>query len=854
MHRCAWETLAESLAYLEMQYVHWVLRTPTGDSSWSDAFREFLPSRSADGETSRSRLRYLYREKGYLWGLSNPLAPKKAPTLEELHFPSSWTSDAQLLQRDYCGTVGVDLGFVASLISDTVYADVENGRLRTPFSAEEKREIASMLIDAHGLEAFLHTKHVGKKRFSLEGEESLIPALLFLMRAAERAGVSTCVMGMSHRGRINVLTHLLGCSLEEIFLEFDEDEMPPHPQGRGDMRYHRGHKKEGEFNIILLPNASHLESIDPIVAGYAAALQQQQARGKVLPLLIHGDAAVAAQGVVYELFQMAHLPGYQTGGIVHLVLNNRVGFTTSEQEGRSTPFATDIAHTFGVPVFHVNVEDVEAVVRCVVYAFELRTRFQTDVIVELNGYRKYGHHEADDPTYTNPLLYQQIERRASVPELYTASLEKEGVIAREWALQKAQEARARAQRAYQRVESGAEIAPKKSILEALVERAQFSTAFFLEAAVQLTSAPSTDFNLHPKLRRLLQERQKMVCEQNSVDWAMAELLAYAALLSQGTSVRLSGQDAQRGTFNHRHAVWKDQTTGESYSPLAAFCAGKARFVCLNSPLSEEGVLGFEYGFSLGATNALTLWEAQFGDFANAAQVLIDQYLSSGEQKWGQFSPLTLLLPHGMEGQGSEHSSARLERFLALAGDQNMRIVQPTTPAQLFHLLIEQTTLSLPRPLVVFTPKGLLRHPLCKSALSELEAGGFRSFLYRAEELACAEKVIFCSGKLFYELQEEREQRGAQGTAIVRMEQLYPFDLEQWNSILESAPKAALFWVQEEPENMGAWPYLVLLWQRLFPKGIPVEVICRPVSSAPATGYHAQHALEQQEILERVFRR
>ncbi|MFI0434242.1 MAG: 2-oxoglutarate dehydrogenase E1 component [Parachlamydiaceae bacterium] len=874
------------------------------DPSWMEFFQQIedgkkiaapfsVVSEKMPGHERIEKVVNAYRCHGHLSAQVNPIAldPSLKPDhLEFAHlgfepseqqelFPTlgllaeekaSLSKIVDRLNQLYCQSIGYEFkGIVEPVVESWIQSEIESGRLDQPLNVENKLAILDFLTKAEGLEEFLHIKHAGKKRFSLEGAESLIPMLAFLVSKGAEDGVQEFCIGMSHRGRLNVLANLLNKSISSIVQDFDEEYEPVSVEGMGDVRYHKGYVNEcvetycgKRIKLTVPPNPSHLESIYPVVEGQTYAKQfladDEEKRSLVIPLLIHGDAAFSGQGVVYETLQMSQLEGFETGGTLHLILNNQIGFTTSAQSARSTLYCSDIAKTFRAPVFHVNCEDPEICVKIALFAFEIRQRFHCDIFIDLNCYRKYGHNEGDEPVFTQPLHYEMIRKKQSIRSLYVDQLLKESSIEKD--------------AADERKEAFRESLRKASSKGEIKESFSSAQSFILDCSVSLFSRTETKvdvavlrrvtdsfllipegFHLHPKVKSVFQERAQLILEDRPIDWATAELLAYGTLVDEGVAVRLVGQDSGRGTFSHRHALWVDQSNNTSYFPLSHIRPGQGRFEVFNTSLSEAAALGFEYGYSTVSTRGLTIWEAQFGDFANSAQVMIDQYIASGEQKWRQTSNLVLLLPHGFEGQGPEHSSARLERFLSLAADDNMSIVNPTTPAQFFHLLRRQVKQSHRQPLVVMTPKGLLRHPSCISCVKDLTDGQFLSILHDVNQGAAIKKMLFCSGRIFYDLDAYKKKEGRDDIAIIRIEQLYPLNIEELQQVINQYRTCEKYeWVQEEPENMGAWSFIFpYLSQAILPK-TAISYVGRKKSASPATGFYARHKQELAHILDQVF--
>lgn len=754
-----------------------------------------------------------------------------------------------------CGRIGFGFcGWVSEEIETWLEQKIETGCFQKPFSILDKKKILHLLHCSEIFETFLHMKYPGQKRFSLEGSDTLIPILAFLLDEAIKGGLEEAVMGMSHRGRLNVMANILGKSFDSIFGEFHEKYRPTVANRMGDVRYHLGYEADygaatpRSMHLTLAPNPSHLESVCPVVEGIVRAKQEK--KKKAFALLIHGDASLSGQGVVYETLQLGQLLGYQTGGTLHVVINNQIGFTTIPRDLRSTAYCTDIARAFGAPVLYVNAEDPETCVQAAQIALEMRQKFHCDVFIEMNCYRKYGHNEGDEPAYTQPSEYQIIRQKQSIYQIYRSRLVEEGALDPKEVEEEGEEFKKDLQKSHGSIFTAAEPILEKTVSqEELFKPIPFTipSVRLVELIQQICQIPS-DFELHPKLRQLIQERLKIGETKQGVDWSLAEALAFGVLLSAQIPVRISGQDCCRGTFSQRHALWVDQKNGREYYPLAHIQEGQGDFSIYNSPLSEMAVLGFEYGYSLAAPG-LTIWEAQFGDFCNGAQVIIDQYIASGEQKWGQKSKLTLFLPHGYEGQGPEHSSARMERFLALAGHQNMSIAYPSTPAQFFHLLMRQGLGPIYKPLVVFTPKGLLRHPECKSSLEELQQGYFQCILEEAVDPTPIKKLLFCTGRIYYDLREKREKEKRQEIALIRIEQLYPLDREHLQKLSHTYPYVEEWkWVQEEPENMGAKAFVEPMLLDVLPKGVAFSSISRERSATPATGSHYSHLQETEALL------
>jgi 2-oxoglutarate dehydrogenase E1 component len=841
-----------------------------------------------------NRLIHAHRVRGHMVAAIDPLAfPRDThPELEPQHyglgeedldalFSTTTMGGAAtmtlrqilaLVRTTYCGSIGVQFMHLDDKDQRRwIIERLEDPATHRVLSTDEQVRILTALTDAEILEQFIHRKFLGAKRFSLEGAETLIPLLDLALEEASTAGVREVVIGMAHRGRLNVLVNIMGKSPRWIFREFTDADAAD-MRGRGDVKYHLGYGGErisasGEkVHLSLCFNPSHLEFVGPVVVGRLRAKQDRfcdrdHARG--LGIVIHGDAAIAGQGVNQELFNLSALHGYRTGGTLHIVVNNQIGFTTPPESGRSTRYATDIARMLSSPIFHVNGENPEAVAQVVRMAMDYRREFAADVVVDMLCYRRHGHNEGDEPSYTQPVLYDAIRKRTSVRAAYLEHIQRLGGISAEHADRIAKERRAHLE---EELAKAKDEKPKPPAGEGIwagyvgghdhsVE--EVGTGVSVERLRQLLESLTTvpaGFRIHPKLEPLMERRREMARGDKPLDWGTAEALAFATLVTDGYPVRLSGQDSGRGTFSHRHAVLHDVETGATRVPLQHLAEGQARFHVWDSPLSEIAVLGFEYGYSLETPEGLTIWEAQFGDFCNVAQVIIDQFITSSEDKWRRLSGLTLFLPHGFEGQGPEHSSARLERFLQLAAEDNIQVANPTTPAQLFHLLRRQVLRPLRKPLVVATPKSLLRHPDCVSTLDELAGGSFQRVIPDARQAPSAtRKILLTSGKVFYDLEAARRDRQADDVAIVRLELYYPFsDQALADALAPFADGTPLVWVQEEPLNMGAWAKLRLHHgERLLGK-FPFSVIARPESASPATGSPNAHKAEQDELLHQAF--
>lgn len=833
-----------------------------------------------------------YRSRGHLFTRTNPVRERRkySPTLDIENFglekgdletvfqagteigigPAKLSDIIAHLEETYCKSIGAEFYYIRKPEKVRWLLDkMEGTKNITKFDKEEKKHILHKLNQAVVFESFLHTRFPGQKRFSLEGAETLIPGLDALMEHGAELGVEEYVIGMAHRGRLNVLANIFNKTYKDIFSEFEPKDYED-ALFDGDVKYHLGFtsdiKSDGgkDVHITLAPNPSHLEAVDPVVGGISRAKIDENFKGdidKVTPILIHGDAAIAAQGVVYEVVQMAQLDAYKTGGTVHLVINNQVGFTTNYLDARSSTYCTDVGKVTLSPVFHVNGDDVEALVHTMRLAMEYRQEFNEDVFIDLLCYRKHGHNEGDEPKFTQPKLYKAISKHPSPREIYNGVLIEQGFdesVAKEMEKDFKEMLQERLTESKQ-IEK-ARITPfLKDIWKdfRLSQPKDFEKSYSTKVSKSkldtvgkaITKIPEGK-KIFRKLERILKDRQKML-EEDRLDWGMCELLAYGSLVEEGYPVRMSGQDCERGTFSHRHAVVKVEDSEEEYIHLNEISDKQAPFEIYNSLLSEYAVMGFEYGYSLTAPNTLVIWEAQFGDFCNGAQIIIDQFLSAAEDKWMSQSGLVLLLPHGYEGMGAEHSSARMERFLQMAAQENMIIANCTTPANFFHLLRRQLKMPFRKPLIVFTPKSLLRHPKCVSTIKDLTDGGFAEVIDDQVKTPSKVKTIaFCQGKLYYELLAEKEELGVDDMAIVRLEQLYPFPKKHIEKILKRYSKAEqVFWVQEEPENMGAWAHI----QRFYDFG-QIKRISRQASASPASGSPKRAQMRQQAIIDELFKK
>jgi len=813
-------------------------------------------------------------------GLTPEIMARIPAEVLRIYVPGATLADAlPALRATYCGTIAYEVEHIGSHVERVwLRQAIESGEHRKPLSADDRKQLLARLTAVETLERFLHKAYLGQKRFSIEGLDALVPMLDLTVELAADSGARDVVLGMAHRGRLNVLAHVVGLPYETIFAEFEgglhvEETLTPEG-GTGDVKYHHGahgvyQTPNGQsVDVSLSPNPSHLEAVNPVVEGRARAEQTDRRTATTpppldltgaVPVLIHGDAAFAAQGVVAETFNLARLPGYTTGGTIHLIANNQVGFTTDPKEGRSTDYASDLAKGFDAPIVHVNADDPEACLAAVRLAMLYRDKFHGDVVIDVVGYRRWGHNEADEPAYTQPVLYERIRKTPPVRQKYAEQLAGAGLV-------DAAQAAADAEAAYQRLteiqqalkaklgkgtERGAE--PQRIVQQA-APPPEPDTAVAAEVLTglneQLLAVPA-GFTVNPKLKKQLERRRDTIGAEGGMEWAHAEALAFASLLTEGLPIRLTGQDTERGTFSQRHLVLHDAQNGARWAPIQHLPGAKAPFELYNSPLSEFACLGFEYGYAVAAPEALVLWEAQFGDFANGAEVIIDQFIFSGLAKWGQTSRLTLLLPHGYEGQGPEHSSGRLERFLALGAEGNIRVANCTTPAQYFHLLRRQARHAEMRPLVVMTPKSLLRLPAATSRIEDLVAGRFRHVLWDAErpERDKVTRLVMCSGKVYYDLLASPQRATTPHIAIGRLELLYPFPAAEIGEYLTRYPNLKeIVWVQEEPRNMGARKFLLPKFRDLAPASITITDVSRPERASPAEGYPAAHQAEQARIV------
>ncbi len=836
-----------------------------------------------------------YRVRGHLaadldpLGLFRPDSPQLNPEVyglsdDDLSRPfestalgnvAGGTLDAilQRLSNTYCRSIGAQFMHIDRRnIRDWLQRRMETTENRLDLSHDVQRRIYARLADASIFEEFVRRKFVGAKTFSLEGAESLIPMLDLALEKACQHNVKEVVMGMAHRGRLNVMANILKKRAMNIFWSFDDPD-PETSRGGGDVRYHLGYSSDWKtasgdnLHISLCFNPSHLEFVNTVAQGRTRCKQDRASddkRQQVLTILIHGDASFAGEGIVQETLNLSELEGYRTGGTLHIVINNQVGFTTEPHQGRSTTYATDVAKMLQIPIFHVNGEDPEAVAQVVSLAMDFRKEFHRDVVLDLYAFRRWGHNEGDEPRFTQPTMYAEIDRRASVRENYLGRLLGLGKISPQEAEEIQQERTEKLENEFEASKHEPFVPDTQTLAASWSqyfggnEPTDFTDTTYdtseLSALVDSLTRLPTEFSAHKKLKRPMAQRREMAAGKRRFDWASAEAAAFATLLSSGHPIRMTGQDCQRGTFSQRHAVLHDTKNGQLYTPLANLDPKQANFEILNSPLSEAGVLGFEYGYSLDCPDGLVAWEAQFGDFWNCAQVIVDQFIASAEDKWNRLSGLVMLLPHGFEGQGPEHCSARLERFLLMAAEHNIQVCQPTTPAQYFHLLRRQVIRKWRKPLIVLTPKSLLRHPLVTSSLEELSGGSFQRILGDEQvALKDARRLLMCTGKVYYHLLEARDERKLDNVSIIRIEQLYPLSSDALMSALDGLAEGSdIVWVQEEPTNMGAWQYMKLNFGEQLAERFQFRRVSRVESASPSTGSMAAHKLEQGELIDEAL--
>lgn len=877
------------------------------DSSWQRFFEgfefqraEFAPlpggqlavSENMHQEFKVINLINAYRQRGHLFTETNPVRQRRKhlPTLDLVHFG---LSDADLdtvfqagnevgigaaklrdilthLQNSYCRHIGIEYMYIRDPERVQWIRERIEAREKSKFTTEEKKQFLEMVSEATLFEQYIQRKFVGQKRFSVEGCEVLIPAMDYMVRKGGDMGVKEFVIGMAHRGRLNVLTNIMGKPQEQVFAEFEGVEYEEDSTFDGDVKYHYGYSNDvvtsngNKVHLTLCPNPSHLEAVDPVITGLTRAKIDHYlgTEDSIVPVCIHGDAAVAGQGIVYEVVQMALLDGYRAGGTVHIVTNNQVGFTTNYLDARSSTYCTDVAKTTLSPVFHVNADDVEAVIETMKIALEYRMKFKMDVFIDLLGYRKYGHNEGDEPKFTQPSLYKLIASHPSLREIYLKQLISEGAVTAEEGELVKKNFESKLDTCYELSRNVSKARVKhfleetwKDIRKATEEDFEKSPAtgvdkkVLLDLGKKISTLPKGE-KFFRKTEKVFEDRLTML-ETDKLDWGMAEMLAYGTLVYEGHPVRVSGQDVERGTFSHRHAVVKtDEDQEKEFITLNMLSDKQAKFSIYNSLLSEYGVLGFEYGYAFGTPNGLTLWEAQFGDFNNGAQIMIDQFISAAEDKWRTMNGITLLLPHGYEGQGSEHSSARMERFLQLCAELNMQVCDCTTPANFFHLLRRQVKADYRKPLVVFTPKKLLRYPKAVSSIADLAKGQFQEVIDDSTvNKKNVDTVVLCTGKVYYDIMEEKEKiQSGENMAIVRVEQLYPLPEKQIREVIASyGKKAKVIWAQEEPENMGAWSYMMRMLRDLN-----LDVVSVPASASPATGSPKVHEQRVRAMMNKLF--
>jgi 2-oxoglutarate dehydrogenase E1 component len=865
-----------------------------GHSNGTASLNTQVDTNQLDKEFSVYQLINAYRKKGHLIAKTNPIRERKnrnanldlnyfglkeTDLSEEFYAgkfiglgKTSLQKIIEHLQKCYTTTVGVEYSSLNNNEKiDWIVNAVENSMLQ-PVPLEQKRRILQKLNEGVMFEKFLHTKYIGQKRFSLEGGETTIAALDAILTTAADNDVQEVVIGMAHRGRLNILANILGKTYEQIFTEFEGTAAPDTTMGTGDVKYHLGFSSDVDtangkkIHLKLCPNPSHLEAVNPVVVGFArskADVIYESEYDKILPVLIHGDSSIAGQGIVYEVLQMSNLKGYSTGGTIHFVINNQIGFTTDFDDARSTDYCTSIAAMIQAPVFHVNGDDAEAVVKASQISMLYRQKFNSDIFIDMVCYRRHGHNEGDDPKFTQPGLYALIDKQANPREMYT-----------KWLMQHGEEDAA---------ELAKEMEKKywADLQERLDEIKQHPLPYTYQKPElwwqSLRRAKPDDFDNSPitaieknqlekifksimawpdtfkplkKVEKILQDKIKLFNEENKFDWASGELLAYASIISEGKDVRMSGQDVQRGTFSHRHAVLRDEVNDKFYNRLSNVSETQGKFMIYNSLLSEYGVLGFEYGYAMANPNALVIWEAQFGDFANCAQTMIDQFIVAGEQKWQRMNGVVLFLPHGYEGQGPEHSSGRMERFLQMCAELNIVITNITTAANFFHCLRRQLAWPFRKPLIVFSPKAILRHPGTYSVIDDFTSGGFKELIDDnfIKDASLIKKVLLCSGKIYFDLADKQQKEDRKDVAIIRLEQVYPLPIKQLEALSKKYAKAIWFWVQEEPLNMGAASYL-----QMNLKTINYGVISRQASASTASGYSKVHAVEQAELIETAFK-
>jgi 2-oxoglutarate dehydrogenase E1 component len=895
-----------NIVYLEGLYAQYSQDPNSVEASWRYFFEGYdfiakggkLGGTSEDsGEAKVEAFINAYRRLGHLSAYLNPLAPK--PSLREnmepaahglgdvdttkvfhpvnlgLKNPNPTFKDIhEFLLRTYCGTIGADYREVNDIDSVVWFQEqMEACENRPLLSPDMKKRVLSKLVHADGFEKFLQDRFLGQKRFSIEGLDAMIVMLDILADEAAKSGAEEINIGMAHRGRLNVLANFIGKPYESIIKEFEGTEFNPHAI-EGDVKYHKGFANEidtasgAKIRVYLSPNPSHLEAVNPVLEGFSRSRQRllkDEERKRVIPVLVHGDAAFVGQGIVAETLNFSELKSYTTGGTIHIVANNQVGFTANPDETRSCDYASDVAKFIRAPVLHVNADDPEAVVWSAILAVAYRQKYRRDFVIDLIGYRRHGHNETDEPGFTQPLMYKAIKDHPTVLQIYRQRLEQEGAIPAGYTDQIQKEFRASMQERLETVRAGKykavdktppALAPSLSYIKSeigdLLKPVSTTVAKsrLIDVATRIVNIP-TAFTPHPKIAKLYESRKEMLTGEGSIDWGMAELLAFGTVAAEGIHVRLSGQDCGRGTFSHRHAMLRDFNSNESFNVLSQVDPKQASVDIVNSPLSEVGCMGFEFGYSVADAKALVLWEAQFGDFVNGAQIIIDQFLVASEAKWKQTASLVLLLPHGYEGQGPEHSSARPERFLQSCGSDNIQVANVTTPAQFFHLLRRQVTRSILKPLIVMTPKSLLRHPKVVSPVKSFTDGGFAEIIPHQTpiDVKKVKRVVVCSGKIYFDLLAHQETGVGAEIPLLRIEQLYPFAVEQFKKLIsEYKSLSEIVWTQEEPQNMGAWTYIRPQLEQIAGSAMKVRYVGRPGSGSTAEGSPKSHALEQQRIV------
>ncbi len=902
--------------YVEEQYERFLADASSVSSEWREFFGPFAaagqrpptvalqrpapsapahptPTTNVEKQSSVSRLIQFYANRGHLIADIDPLGLMQRPVprvldpayvglteadMDTVFHTASRTSGVEKqmklseilkqLRHIYTGRVGAEFAHVSTSEERLWLQDrFQDGMLHHRFTNDERLNLLRQLTAAEGLERYLHTRYVGQKRFALEGGDALIALLDDVVQRSGASEVEEVVIGMAHRGRLNVLVNVLGKSPAMLFSEFEGKLEEAAIRGSGDVKYHKGFSADlrtagGNVHAVLAFNPSHLEVVNAVVEGSVRARQEQRGDRTgvtILPLLIHGDAAVAGQGVVMETLQFSQARGFGTGGTLHVVVNNQVGFTTDPEDARSTVYCSDVAKMIEAPIFHVNADDPEAVVFASRLALDYRMKFRKDVVIDLVCYRRHGHNEADEPAATQPLMYQAIRKHPTARQIYGKRLEEDGLLAEGQAAEMLEDYRRGLEEDRPQARAFAGTSGNKFTVDwsshvnaDSAEKAETAVDRRRMASLAKTlTKPPAGFVLHPRVTRIVDDRARMYADELPLDWGAAETMAYATLLAEGYDIRLTGQDTARGTFFHRHAVLHDQATGATDTPLARVARDKARFRVTDSTLSEEAVLGFEYGYSTTDPSTLVIWEAQFGDFVNGAQVIIDQFITSGEAKWGRLSGITLFLPHGYEGQGPEHSSARRERFLQLSAELNPQVCVPSTPAQMFHMLRRQMLRALRKPLVVMTPKSLLRHKLSVSSMDDLAGGRFQPVIDEVDAIDAARvrRIVLCSGKVYFDLLERRRAMKAEDVALVRVEELYPFPTEEYQAILDRYAGAAdIVWCQEEPQNQGAWYQIRHRLQAPLDGKRVLHYAGREGAAAPATGLYAHHQREQEALV------